>query len=501
MRFYTNVCRIGNNICTREWSSTGPSKYKSKYCPTLYLQTDAESESNFKTLYSDHAAEFPQDSMSAAREFMQKMDGVSGLTVFGQQNWILQYINQTYPEVIKFDGSKISAWVVDLESKLPTDDSGNITGFPDVDEANAEITLISMKHLTDGRCFTFGSKEYTGEEPLTSKYMNCGSESELLRQFVNFWSNQAVEVVTGWNIERFDIPFIVNRIKKVIGDSYVRRLSPWDTVESKKKAVTGNFGKESTIIDIMGVSVLDYFALYKKFVFVKHESYSLGHIAQEELGHTKLDHSEFSNFNEFYEKGFNKFLQYNIIDVDLVAQLEDKLKLIDLVYTVAFLAKINFTDVFSPVKTWDSIIHNRLFSSNIVIPLREHNPDADKSIEGAYVKEPVPGMYEWITTLDATSLYPSIMMTLNISPETYLGIDKSYDIESVLNGDKILPLIDTVCVGPNGTKFDKTSRGVIPSIVEEYMVDRKTAKKKMLSKEQELEHIKAEMTKRNIAIN
>jgi DNA polymerase elongation subunit (family B) len=490
MRFYTNVCRIGNNICVREQTETGPHKYKVRYEPTLYLKTDKESE--YKTLYGDFAKPRKLDSMSSAKEFMEQYKGVSGVEVYGQQNWVLQFINETYSADMQFDPKQISAWSLDIETKLPTDETGAIIGFPDVETANAEITLITVQSLSSKQCFTFGSREYKGTKVLDSRYLNCGSESELLKQFVNFWQLQSIEVITGWNIERFDIPFIVNRIKLVLGDEWAKKLSPWELVNVEKKRIAGGFGgEEEIIVNIAGVSILDYMALYKKFVFVKHESYSLGFIAQEELGETKLDHSEYANFNEFYEKGFDlKFVDYNIRDTQLVARLEDKLKLIELVYTLSYLAKINHNDVFSPVKMWDAILHNRLLSENTVVPLKENNPDGDKHIEGAYVKDPMVGMHEWIVSLDATSLYPSIMMTLNISPETYQGIDKDFSVDKLLAGTMKLNPPEFQAWGPNGARFDKTTRGVIPKIIEEMMAQRKSAKKKMLGREQDLENAK-----------
>jgi DNA polymerase elongation subunit (family B) len=440
--------------------------------------------------------------MSEAREFIKKYEGVRGVELFGQHNWVLQYINETYSGSVNFDPKLISAWSLDIETLLFEDAEGKITGFPNAETGDCEITLITIQCLQSKQCFTFGSREYKGEKVLDSRYMNCGSEREMLKQFIQFWQLKSVEVITGWNIERFDIPYIVNRVKVVLGEEWAKKLSPWESVEVIKKRVSGGFGGDEEIIcNIAGVSILDYMALYKKFVFVKHESYSLGHIAQEELGETKLDHSEYKNFNEFYWKGFDaKYVDYNIRDTQLVARLEDKLKLIELVYTLAYLAKINFTDVFSPVKMWDSILHNRLFGENTVVPLKEHNPDGDKHIEGAYVKDPSVGMHEWVISLDATSLYPSIMMTLNISPETYRGIDKEYNVDSLLAGKMKLDPPQNQAWGPNGSKFEITTRGVIPKIVEEMMADRKSSKKKMLNRTQDLEHIKTEITRRGLKV-
>jgi len=279
----------------------------------------------------------------------------------------------------------------------------------------------------------------------------------------------------------------------------MKKLSPWGVVEFKKVRTGGFGGEERTVVNIAGVSALDYMLLYKKFVFVKHESYSLGHIAQEELGTTKLDHSEYRNFNEFIDKGWNKFVAYNVIDTKLVSQLEDKLKLIELAYTLSYLAKINYTSVFGPVKMWDAIIHNELKRDNVVIPLRQTNSGSGESIEGAYVKDPITGFKEWEVSLDATSLYPSIMMTLNLSPETYLG-QSDVNLELLLAEKQTMEPLEGEAWAPSGARYSKQTRGIIPKLIEKYMAMRKDAKKRMLGKEQELENIKSELTKRGIKI-
>ena len=499
-RFYTNVTRLGNNLCVREQTETGPNKFKIRYQPTLYIKTDKESE--YKTLYGDFAKPAQQDSMSEAKEFIKKYEGVRGVELYGQHNYVLQYINETYSGHVEFNPRLISAWSIDIETLLAEDETGNIIGFPNVETGDCAITVITIQNLWTKQCFSFGYKEYKGTKKLDSQYLNCSSESEMLKQFILFWQQKSVEVITGWNIERFDIPYIVARVRAVLGDEWVKKLSPWESVEVTTKRISGSFGGEEEIIcNIAGVSILDYMALYKKYVFVKHESYSLAFISQEELGETKLDHSEYKNFNEFYHKGFDaKYLDYNIRDTQLVAKLEDKLKLIELVFTIAYLAKINFNDVFSPVKTWDAILHNRLLSENTVVPLKENNPDGDKHIEGAYVKDPAVGLHEWVVSLDATSLYPSIMMTLNISPETYRGIDKDYSVDALLGGKMELTPPESQAWGPNGSRFDKTERGVIPKMIEEMMANRKSAKKKMLGREQDLENIKTELARRGLKV-
>jgi DNA polymerase elongation subunit (family B) len=492
MRFYTNVSIVGGKIAVREYSDeTGSRDYKLSASPSLYMGCDS-SVADFQTLYGSSAKEVKFDSIWDAREFIKSYSNTTGADIYGQQNFVLQAINQQYTGDIKFSADKISAWSIDIETKLPVDENGRPSGFPDTETANAEITIISMQRIRDGATYTFASKEYPGPgEPDCRQYVNAGSEENLLRHFIQFWREMKVDVITGWNIDGFDIPYIVNRCNLIVGEQVTAQLSPWGQVEIKKKRLSGSFGKEELAVTIAGVSILDYLAMYKKFTFGNHESYSLGAIAEEELGMGKLDHSEHANFNDFYDNGFKKYVDYNIRDAALVKLLDDKLQLLNLIYTVAFMAKINFNDVFSPVKTWDAILHNRLLSEGKVVPLKERNPDGDKSIEGAYVKDPRVGLHDWVASLDATSLYPSIMMTMNISPDTYLGIDRSVNLEGLLRGecDFVFPN-DNSCAGVTGVAFDTSRRGIIPQIVQEYMVHRKTAKGSMLKHEQEYEDAK-----------
>ena len=168
-----------------------------------------------------------------------------------------------------------------------------------------------------------------------------------------------------------------------------------------------------------GITVIDYLDLYKKFTYTNQESYRLDHIAFVELGQRKLDHSEFDTFKDFYTGNWQKFIEYNIIDVELVDRLEDKMKLIELALTMAYDAKVNYNDVFFQVRTWDAIIYNYLKRKNIVIPPKERS-EKDSQYAGAYVKEPIPGKYDWVVSFDLNSLYPHLIMQYNISPETLL---------------------------------------------------------------------------------
>jgi DNA polymerase elongation subunit (family B) len=226
-------------------------------------------------------------------------------------------------------------------------------------------------------------------------------------------SESSPNILTGWNIEFFDIPYLCNRICKILGDDSVRQLSPWNIVNSRE---FNRLNRTELIFEIIGVSVLDYLDLYKKFTYTAQESYKLDHIAKVELGKEKLSYDEYTSFKEFYKNDWKKFVDYNVVDVELVDQLEDKMRLIELILTMAYDAKCNYVDVFSAVRTWDCILWNHLYNKNIIVHQREGKPS--RQIVGAYVQEPVPGKYDWVVSFDATSLYPSIIMQYNLSPET-----------------------------------------------------------------------------------
>lgn len=477
MSFYTNVTRIGNSICLREITPTGQSKRKISYEPTLYVKNDTEG--SFKSLYGANVKAVKSESMSAAREFVKRYEGVQGVELFGQTNYVLAYINEMYPDGMEYDSSLVSVYGIDIETFVPEDENGRPTGFPNIAEADCEVNLITMQHFNDGTLTTFGCREYGGRD---TNFILCLNEREMLMKFVNFWQDARIDVITGWNIFYFDLPYLMNRIKRVLGDEWAKKLSPWGSIKVEQ---TKFRGKEETTVSIEGIAILDYIDLYKKFTYTRQESYSLAHITQEELGHTKLDHSEFSNFNDFARNGWNKFVSYNVIDVKLIHDLDKKLKLIDLAMTLAYAFKMNYDDVFGPVKMWDTIIHNTLLAENTVIPLRDTTYSSDEGIEGAYVKSPIPGMYKWVVSLDATSLYPSNDMTLNMSPETYLG-QMDCTMEELLAGKKFT-LPDHICMSPIGAMFDKRKRGVIPRLFEKFMAERKKAKNEMLKLKSEYE--------------
>jgi DNA polymerase elongation subunit (family B) len=488
MKFYTNVAIMGSDVLVREIVDGIPSLRKDRWFPAIYVKGQPKDPQalSVKTLYGDDAYEMLPGSIRETKDFVEQYKGVSGFDIYGQLNYSLQYMNRY--QCTGWDYKKISAWSIDIETAVPVDESGK-TYFPDPENADGEILLITLCNMHSGQCFTWGTKEYSGKD---THYTLCASESQLIRLFLEFWQQRRPDIITGWNICGFDLPYIINRATRIIGAESIQKLSPWGKAGTKSKQFNGQTEWDT---QILGVSILDYIDLYKKYIFTKQESYSLGHIAQEELGHSKVDHSEYGSFTDFYSKAWPKFVFYNIIDTLLVKQLDDKLKLIELVLTIAYEAKINYEDVASPVKTWDAIISNYCLQQGIVLP--QQRRELQSPLDGAYVKEPKPGWYKNVVSLDATSLYPSIIMTNNISPETYVGKIEDLDIESFLKKPQ-LDASDSVCITPVGAMYSKSQRGILPVLVEHFMTSRKQAKTEMLRLEQEIENTSDEALKNQL---
>lgn len=475
-RFYTNITITGNTVLVREIVDGIPNMRKDAWQPTLYVTGPGKlANENFTSMYGDPVHSVQPGSISDCKEFMERYDGVQGFQIFGQLNFSLQYMNEYKSTAWSYD--KISAWSIDIETAIPVDENGK-TYFPKPETAPAEILLITLVNMQSGVAFTWGSKPYSGKD---THYTHCADEKQLLKLFLQFWDQKRIDIITGWNIAQFDIPYLHNRIVDILGEDAVKMLSPWKRVSCKTRMFMGNLEHQTYIT---GVSILDYIDLYKKNVDQKQESYSLNHIAMAELGHTKLHFD--GSFTDFYTNNWEMFVEYNIVDAQLVRQIEDKIKLIILTLTMAYNANINYEDVSSPVKLWDAIIANYCLDKGIIVP--QQSREKDEPLDGAYVKTPIPGWYHNVVTLDATSLYPSCIMTNNISPETWQG-NCGLGIDDFLAGAKI-DVDQKFIVTPTGAVYSKDKRGILPELVEYYMAKRKTAKSEMLRLQQEYENTK-----------
>jgi DNA polymerase elongation subunit (family B) len=492
--FYTNVCTLGKYILFRGVENDRRIRRKIQFNPTFYLPSQEQSE--FRTLDGSYVKPVQPGTIPECREFLKRYENVDNFPIFGNNRFDYAYIADEYPDDILWDVDKILVAYLDIEV-------GSENGFPEPRHANEAITAISIK--VKGNYFVFGVGDYSKHRD-DVHYAHCRDESDLIRRFLDLWTRWHPDVITGWNVQFFDIPYLVNRITKLFGEDEAKKLSSWKKLSEREVIIRNR--KEQTY-DILGSAILDYLELYKKFTYSQQESYRLDHIAHVELGEKKIDYSEFETLHQLYKLDYQKFIEYNIKDVELVEKLEDKMRLIELALTLAYDNKVNFDDVFTQVRMWDAIVYNYLKKKNIVIPQMSRGVK-NSQYEGAYVKDPILGMHQWIVSFDLTSLYPSLIMMYNISPETkvqkssynneMLNLSAAVSIDSMLNKQldfKNVLVHNNMNMTPNGSFYSHKILGCMPAIVNHMFQDRKRYKKLMLEAEKELQLVDAELNKRS----
>ena len=485
-KFYTNLVLLGDDILYRGYEHGQRVQYRERSSPVLFFVPKAQSkETKFKTLDGRRAYAKHFSGAREAREVLKQYENTDGLEVHGYERFLYQHINQKFPTDIDYNMSMMKIYTIDIEVACEN-------GFPDVQASAEEMLCLTIKDFNTKKIVTWGTREFTPPEGV--EYRVFWTEQEMLQDFHKWWTENTPDIITGWNNNLYDIPYICRRMERVLGEKWKKSLSPWNRVIDREFIVQG---RKQIAYDICGVSILDYLDLYKKFTYTNQESYRLDHIAMVELDDKKLDHSEYENFKDFYTSDWQRFVEYNIHDVDLVDKLEDKMKLIELAVTMAYDAKVNFEDVYSQVRMWDTLIYNDLKKRNIVVPPRQ-STKKDEKYAGAYVKEPKPGMYDWVVSFDLNSLYPHLIMQYNISPETLVDerhptvtVDKLLNQEIDIDGDY------AVCA--NGAQYRKDIHGFLPEIMQRIYDERTIFKKYMLTAKQEYEKSPTDKLRRDIS--
>ena len=467
MNFYKNVIVHRGKLLIRGVLNGEDYSEKLDFSPTLYALTQEESE--YKTLQGQNLKPIEFSSIANARKF-KKECATENSPIFGLDRFQYQYIGKEYPNQIEWSREHIKIFSLDIETTCEN-------GFPDVENPTEELLCITIKNQMNKQIITWGVGDFhTDRTDIT--YVKCKSENHLMMEFMKFWLKNYPDVITGWNTKFFDVPYLMSRIRLIAGDKVINKMSPWKLIERKEIFYRG---KEQTVYELFGIVNLDYLELYRLFVPQKQESYKLDFIGEVELGQNKNE-NPYDTFKEFYEKDFQKFVDYNIQDVELVDALEDKLRLIDLSLTIAYESKVNYDDIFSQVRMWDTLIANHLMSKKICVPPREDQVKETKYV-GAYVKEPNPGLYKWVVSFDINSLYPHIIIQYNISPEKILGVKSNgVSVERMLEGRTPLEYLETegACITPNGALFKTDSQGFLPEMMETMYKERVIYKNKML---------------------
>jgi DNA polymerase elongation subunit (family B) len=551
--FYTNVRRVGNSILVRGYENSMPVDKEVKYQPHLFLPAQGKETEyrTFKTKYPVVKKTF--DSIKAFQEYAESYSNVPNFKIYGCSDILRQFLNDYYVGEIDWSFDLTKVWYFDIETKserrkyqkshpilarkvgeeksfqtnikdveksigievwdedkdvwVALKDScydEHIGGFQTAAKAEAEMLLITMFEKSEKTMHVWSMRPVSPSNPIYEKFQKCDvrvfdDESKFLSDFCMFMRTVRIDVLTGWNSESFDIPYIVNRISNVLGESFMKLISPWKII--KPRTVKPDNFDPFTTYDIGGITHLDALDLYKKFNPGSQESFTLDHIAFMELGERKVD-IPVDSFKESYSpEHWETFVLYCCVDTYLVYKIDQKMQHTMLAMQLAFLAKCAFADVISAMRLWESIIYGHFIEQNIVeefVKPKNHK----ENIVGAFVLEPVPGKYGHTFSIDAEQLYPSMMMQHNISPETVLRVIEGVSIESILRGEfpqDFNP--ETECLSANGLVTTKSVRGFIPELVDLMGKRRKVTKKKMLELKSEQELIKAELKTLGVVID
>jgi len=468
-KFYTNIQLAGDTILYRGYENGQAVQFRSQFSPTLYVL--AKDKQKFTTLDGRWVSPVNFSAPKEAREFIKQYDGVEGFEVHGYERFVYQYIREQFPTEVDYNINQMRIFALDIEVQCEN-------GFPDVEAAAEEMLSITIKDMVTKKFYVWAVRDFETEH----KKFVFDTEREMLQHFLSWWAQHTPDILTGWNVNLYDVPYICRRVHRMLGSKWMRSLSPWNRTNEREVFVQG---RKNYAYDVSGVNILDYLDLYRKFTYTNQESYRLDHIAFVELGQRKLDHSEYENFKDFYTSDWQKFIEYNIQDVELIDRLEDKMKLLDLAITMSYDAKVNFEDVYSQVRMWDTMIYNYLTDRKVVVPPKK-GARKDEKYAGAYVKEPKPGCYDWVVSFDLNSLYPHLIMQYNISPETLWETrHSSASVERILNQE--ITIDEDVCVCANGAQYRKDIHGFLPEIMQKIYDERKIYKGKMLKAQRDNE--------------
>lgn len=490
--FYTNVLFKNNRIYFKGYQDDStPIIGNREYNPYIFVDADGQDDvSYYRAFYNSNQKLIKKhfDTVEDVEKFLMtyksEPHGI-GITKSDvkKNDFAFQFISETFKTEVSYQEEFIKIMYTDIETRSDR-------GFPVVDEPTQEILMITSvtTYKGENKYVTFGLKEYTEFEKYHPNkfYIYCKDEGDMLLNYVKHVQKESPDILSGYNSNSFDYAYLISRIEFAFNKEWTKKLSPFGLsprkIQKKNKFAGGNTNTE---YEIYGVSQLDMLELYRKYTFVTRESYSLNNIANIELGEKKLDYSEFKDLQDLYEKDWERFLAYNIVDCELLVKLENKLKLIELVIGVAYLAKVNFSDVLSPVKTWDIYIYNHLLKNGVAVPIMKHT-EKDRQNIGGYVKEPRVGFCEYVVTLDASSMYPSTIMSLNISPETFVGMVSVND-NDILHGKTPTSQLkkENYILAANGALFDKSRKGIIVDLIQKMFDDRGKYKEEMFRLENE----------------
>jgi len=490
-RYYTNVFTQGD-VINHFYVENGVRKTeKVHFKPQIGLTTPKNTGK--KNIFGENVGMIDFESIRDMADWIRQNG--KHVEIYDNISPVNQFLVRRYSqEIVQPDFTKMVVANIDIEV-ISSDGA-----FPEPEQANYPVTSITISDMYRETYKVYGYKDYTPKSS-NIEYFKCEDEEWLLRLFVDDWYKMRPDIVTGWNTTNFDIPYLIHRMKKVLHKNEYKKMSPVNNVRAKKER--DDYGKETTTYNLVGIQDLDYMRLYKKFNMSPRESFSLNAISAVELSQEKIAfHDEYDGFADLYNRNPDKFFTYNVRDVQLVGDLNKKMKYIELIMTMCFTAGAPIYQGFGTVGIWESLLYKELNKRQMVIHPKKDS--VKEEFPGGFVKQPTPGMLKWLTVWDITSSYPSTIIGFNISPETLIDIPEDELVELLdhykhqddyLSHDndgraKDILKKHSATLSANGEFFSTKKNGIFPTIVKDIFGKRVAAKKRAKILYGEIEELK-----------
>lgn len=468
---FRNIAYIPRDQTIRlfTWDESGKRiSYDTTFEPYIYLETNKESD-----ITSIFDTKLKKKKFKNQAERSRYLKDNSIIRVFENLNVQQQFLIDNFWEKNEsedFTKHPLKVLFIDIETYSPDT-------FPSPSNPEHPVNVITAYDSLKKHFFTWGLKDYVAKQTNTTYYA-CKTEKELFEKFLSYFESDYPDILSGWNSEFFDIPYIINRITKILGEDDTKRLSPVGNL--RPVTFMGKFGREQVHWHIEGVSCVDYLDIYKRFCPVLRESYKLDAIGEVELSENKVDYGD-TNLASLSDDNWELFIDYNIQDVNLLVRLEEKLQYLKLLRMISYAGLTTLEGALGSLSVITGLCAIRARFHKKRIPTFKKGKENEEQNAGAYVGEPLKGFQENIVSFDANSLYPNVMITLNLSPETKIGTitdktDKDITIQHV-NGQNFKLSIpsfmkfvekEKIAISKAKVLFTQKKKGIIPETVDHF---------------------------------
>lgn len=416
--FYTNVDVRGSKVFLRYVEDGQHKSEVIDFQPELYIKTNDTSKVCASSMHDEPLEAVTFQDSREMNKFIETYSHVDGFSIYGSESILNQFVAKAYPGEVSYDPTKIKCAIVDIETfSGDIDANGNMIDgpFPDPELAEYPISMITLYDTEQSIYLVWGLERFKGRHigsyvhdinhprvgKLNIKYMGFDDEHIMLHNFADAWNRRAYNCWSGWHIEGFDNPYLTKRIENVCGETVKKKLSPWGMV--KRSSVTTGWGEEQTVYEFAGCQMLDYKQLFEKHGFANPDNMKLDTVARYILGEGKIEYKDEGNLNTLYIRNYQKCVEYNIIDVDLIVQMNRKKRFFELTYTLAYLCKSNYQDTLGTVRPWSALTYSMLYDKGQRAKIKSVY-EGDTQFGGGFVREIKGGRYRWVVSCDLNSL-------------------------------------------------------------------------------------------------